>query len=126
MVRGSGHQEGLYALSVEPALACLLSRNASGTNCAAFLPCRSALATPVVAASKGALCRMVSVYPERVQTWLDGVQQAAAVLGGSSDATSLETWAASDHDVFSAFEWEDPCNGEIITAPIEPLVGHLR
>jgi hypothetical protein len=29
-------------------------------------------------------------------------------------------------DVFSHFEWIDPCDDAVIRAPIEPLVGHLR
>lgn len=79
-----------------------------------------------MAATQGGLCQMLADHPDRIQTWLDGVQQAPAVLGGNGDAASLKAWAASDRTVFSAFEWEDPCTGEIISAPIEPLVGHFR
>lgn len=78
------------------------------------------------AAEPRSVCPLVAEHPERVQTWLEGVQQASSVLGGDGDAASLQAWAATDRAVFSAFEWEDPCTGEIISAPIEPLVGHFR
>lgn len=82
--------------------------------------------TPDVVSQEGMPCRLVASYAHRIQAWLDGVKQAPSVLGGGSDAASLKAWAASDPTVFSTFNWEDPCTGEIISAPIEPLVGHFR
>ena len=84
---------------------------------------------------------------DRVQAWLAGcAQQSAALMGSGGRRLAAQGAAAADaaaggaaegaaagppdlrsNAIFSHFEYEDPCQpGAIISAPIEPLVGHFR
>lgn len=67
----------------------------------------------------GAVCDWVAAHGKQVQGWMAGV---AAWQGGASASGNRSSRQGLPVDIFSRYQFP----GSGITAPIEPLVGHLR
>ncbi|KAL4426403.1 hypothetical protein ABPG77_004697 [Micractinium sp. CCAP 211/92] len=67
----------------------------------------------------GAVCDWVAAHGKQVQGWMAGV---AAWQSGASASGNRSSRQGLPADIFSRYQFP----GSGITAPIEPLVGHLR
>lgn len=81
-----------------------------------------AAATKEMVERDGAVCKWMAAHNKQVEGWLAGVASLHAGASAHSKASSKHGPSGLPGDIFSRFKFP----GSGITAPIEPLVGHLR